>query len=94
MEALAEFGEEELEAALDNYQPPSGAVEMQAATENDTEGSVQGQDDDSMDMSVGSVGGAGGETEEDKDEGAEDLIVCSQKFEQALMGMKVHDAGV
>lgn len=80
MEALAEFGEEELEAALDNYQPPSGAAEMQAAAENDTEGSVQGQDDGSMDMSVGSVGGAGGDTDEDEDEGAEDLIVRSRKY--------------
>ena len=41
---------------------------------------MQGQDDGSVDMSVGSVGGAGRDTDEDEDEGAEDLIVHSRKY--------------
>ena len=85
LEALAEFGEEELETALlmEGY--------MQAAVD-DNESSVEGQQQDSVDMSLGSAGD-GEEEESDRDE-QENMIVRSHKYKQGLTSMKMHDAGV
>ena len=85
LEALAEFDEEELEAALADG-------DMQAAVDEEDEHSVLGKGDESVDMSVGSVGEP--ESDNDEEEEAEDLIVRSRKYKQALTGAKVHDAGV
>ena len=46
-----------------------------------------------MDLSDG-TGGADEPQDEEEAEAAEDLIVRSRKYKQALTGMKVHDAGV
>ena len=60
LEALAEFGKEELETAL------LMEGDMQAAMDDD-EGSMEGQQQDSMDMSVGSAG----DREEEESDGEE-----------------------
>ena len=46
-----------------------------------------------MDLSDG-TGGADEPQDEEEAEAAEDLIVRSRKYKQALTGMKVHDTGV
>lgn len=85
LEALAEFDEEELEAALVDG-------DRQAAIEDEDDLSVQGNEEGSVAMSVGSVQGA--ESDNDEEEEVEDLIVRGRKYRQALTGAKVHDAGV
>ena len=85
---LAEFDEQALADALEEE------GDRQAAVDNDDEGSVWSQDNISG-VSGGSVGGIEELNEDKKEEvKVKYLIVCSQRYKQALAGMKVHDAGV